>query len=832
MGRVLRVIVLGVVLGLLGTHTAHAVSCYIKPDSGSDTTGTGTLINPWKTFNKAGLTSSGCDEINILGGSYNLNQIITGGSYIVWSGGTWKHGSAGNPLVIQPNPGDTVTINGQDTTYMLYFCSTAGTAENFYIVIRDIAFNNFRGSAFCVGGNTDSDTGGFMAFVNNRFTNFTRQDTGAVTFQQSYNIILKDNYFSNIGDPSSGIGSSNSHHPIYGGHGITRTVADGNTIDGTTGFGLHWWGGGSSLGAVNSILRKNIVVNSRQASSVFAGMVLDKTYVYQNTFYNEAVPYPILDTGMSAAMVDKHLSGTWNNARVLNNIGYGYALQGVVYVADGSTVIPGLVMDYNLWQNLNNVNAAYSWNGSLYTVSSFRAAFPSYEQNTIQANPLFTNAGGRDFSLQAGSPAIDTGTTLTTAVGSGSNSTSLTVSDAGFFHDGYGLIQGDTIQIGPNRVQAPVVVTGVNYSTNTLTLGDGRTWGNGAAVSLAYNGTAPDRGAVESGIVASPVTVFVAPGGSDGVPCTSAGIATPRQTTAGGLACLGNANGSTLNYRAGSYGLIDSDSALILGGTSWSNPTRIQAYNGETVILSAGGTGTNVITLSDVTNNQYIEFTGLTLNASGTSGGYGLRLNGVSNIRFQQGEVRQAEFACLYASGGSGIEFLRNRVRLCTEGINTSGVVGGLVANNVVYGHSDRGIVVRGGSNSVKVYGNSSGNSTNRCIVVVTGSSNSDVRSNIAYGCPEPIVDETGGSSGNIVSGNVTSNPLWVNAALGDMHLQAGSPAIDAGIVLLPELVVDFDGNVRGLQPEAGALQYFSVLPPSMDSTLPTKLWPMFFLVK
>ena len=109
----------------------------------------------------------------------------------------------------------------------------------------------------------------------------------------------------------------------------------------------------------------------------------------------------------------------------------------------------------------------------------------------------YANPGAADLSLQAGSPAIDAGQVLTTAVGSGSGTT-ITVADAGYFHDGYGLIVGDTIQIGGT---ASVVVTSVNYSSNVLTLASSRTWSNGDGVSLPYFGSRPDMGAFESGTV-------------------------------------------------------------------------------------------------------------------------------------------------------------------------------------------------------------------------------------------------------------------------------------------------------------------------------------------
>lgn len=129
------------------------------------------------------------------------------------------------------------------------------------------------------------------------------------------------------------------------------------------------------------------------------------------------------------------------------------------------------------------------------------------------ANPMFADyisAGNprNDYHLQAGSPAIAAGTYLTT-VGSGDSGsgTSLVVSDASYFQDGYGLsnansaVNGDCIAVG--TVSNHVCVTAVNYATNTLTLASSVSRSAGQGVYLysksdgvqVLTGGAPDMGA-------------------------------------------------------------------------------------------------------------------------------------------------------------------------------------------------------------------------------------------------------------------------------------------------------------------------------------------------
>jgi parallel beta-helix repeat protein len=116
----------------------------------------------------------------------------------------------------------------------------------------------------------------------------------------------------------------------------------------------------------------------------------------------------------------------------------------------------------------------------------------------VTASPLFVSESGRDLRLQSGSPQIDAASFLTTAASAGSG-TSLRVADASYFYDGFGILgeTGDTIQLAGQTQRA--VVVAVDYATNVLTLDRSLTWTSGQGVTLAYDGSAPDMGAYETG---------------------------------------------------------------------------------------------------------------------------------------------------------------------------------------------------------------------------------------------------------------------------------------------------------------------------------------------
>src|SRR5262249_51399958 len=86
----------------------------------------------------------------------------------------------------------------------------------------------------------------------------------------------------------------------------------------------------------------------------------------------------------------------------------------------------------------------------------------------------FVNGSVGNFNLTSTSPARNAGTSLTTAAGSGSGSTSFAVVTASFFQDGGGGVNPDCIAVGTATNTA--CISSINYSTNTITLASPISW--------------------------------------------------------------------------------------------------------------------------------------------------------------------------------------------------------------------------------------------------------------------------------------------------------------------------------------------------------------------
>ncbi|MCK4718561.1 MAG: hypothetical protein KAT70_07815, partial [Thermoplasmata archaeon] len=99
-----------------------------------------------------------------------------------------------------------------------------------------------------------------------------------------------------------------------------------------------------------------------------------------------------------------------------------------------------------------------------------------------------------DMHLKPNSAAIDAGAWLTTITSASGSGTVFGVVDAGYFMDGWGIIEGDLIQLADGQRAR---ITDVNYETNTITVEAELSWMQNMGLGLAYEGSALDLGAYE-----------------------------------------------------------------------------------------------------------------------------------------------------------------------------------------------------------------------------------------------------------------------------------------------------------------------------------------------
>lgn len=283
-----------------------------------------------------------------------------------------------------------------------------------------------------------------------------------------------------------------------GGHYGNRvfTVADEDSRDGTFNliennrFGHAYLtpnGNGAdnlTIGANKNIVRFNSIFNSQEVGIYFrtSSYTSDYNMVYNNTVYK---------SGQGASCRYDNFPGfTRLGVRVQNDTADGNVLKNnIIYANETSDII----------DNGTGTIKANNW----FTTDGN----PSFV-NTDVSNTTSTTLP--DLSLQLGSGAINGGTYLTQANGSGSSSTTLIVDDALYFQDGswgssLASLDADYIAIG--TVSNTVQISSINYTTNTITLASAMAWSDNASIWLykdssgrtVLKGIAPDIGSHEYG---------------------------------------------------------------------------------------------------------------------------------------------------------------------------------------------------------------------------------------------------------------------------------------------------------------------------------------------
>ena len=130
-----------------------------------------------------------------------------------------------------------------------------------------------------------------------------------------------------------------------------------------------------------------------------------RTKVYNCTLYRPANP-----GGIGLLFID---GARGTGIEVKNNI-IANGATGLLPVEVTAAFVGGggtLDFDYNLYQR---AAAATAWkrNGSNLTFADWKTAIGGDAHSIAGSDPLFTNAGSNDFTLQASSPAIGAGVVI------------------------------------------------------------------------------------------------------------------------------------------------------------------------------------------------------------------------------------------------------------------------------------------------------------------------------------------------------------------------------------------------------------------------------------
>lgn len=514
------------------TGSALAATYYVAPNGNDNNPGT--LSSPWKTISKANSTLAPGDTVFIRAGTYSeqIKPVRSGtaGKYIKYS--AYYIGTTPEKVTINYSAAAAPQADLEYRSYVvidgLNFVNSMKMWVNMqyghHITLENCTFTralNYHGirgwdASYCIIRNCAFTAG--PDSIAEPGTHGTPADM--VSMYRAHHNLIENNVFNKSTHASVVIAYAGSTYNVvrnnivnnewHMGVGVTtlanneRNLVEGNIIKNSGELCLENPQDSESCrpgsrfsrinqvsinvyNAINTIVRKNTFYKNGSFNLGGApDRVASDNKIYNNTFDQEH-------------QAIRHMGGS-THAGWYNNI---YKNNAISRSIDRSIyAVPDInhrTRDINFLINNNffngTVTALYKGATAQDDLAKIISAWSNEFSGNVSANPKFTNWNNRDYTLRPDSPLIDSGSWLTTITSTSGTGNSFRVADAGYFSDGWGIVEGDRIQI--QNSSNPVNIIAIDYSTNVITIDTRITWKNGDGVSLPYSGKAPDIGAHE-----------------------------------------------------------------------------------------------------------------------------------------------------------------------------------------------------------------------------------------------------------------------------------------------------------------------------------------------
>lgn len=483
-------------IALMNISAIHATIYYVAPDGNDLNSGT-SLTFPWKTLDKANFVLQPGDTVLIRGGIYTGQQIAPA-----------RSGNETNRIVYKNYNDEKVRIENSQLGVILssrsyitvhgieiFYCKKYMKMDNAHYnhvqyCVFDSAKNNTSFTGIAVGGPNasynwihhcsisryggDTNENGDMLSLEGKVPNPGYVHHNLIEnnhiFQGRHNLIatsgqyniIRNNYFHSEEWDEGG---------LYGGRLAeikgTRETSNWNLLEGNR-FAFSGTGDarasspGIKLVSPDNIFRFNFVYACKGPGIQVVTHVSDGPYGSDNNYiFHNVIFHNGLDPDGPYGLWFRN--GSVNTTVVKNNIFY-----------DNPTHIgsPGS----NIFENNWLVGDPHFVDAEVHLLESANADYP-------------------DFNLQEASGCIDAGAFLTRTINAGSG-TAIAVENAHYFIDGWGIVDGDFIQLeGQNEA---VQITNIDYENNIITVDEVIEWNTGVGVTFPFNCKSPDIGALES----------------------------------------------------------------------------------------------------------------------------------------------------------------------------------------------------------------------------------------------------------------------------------------------------------------------------------------------
>jgi parallel beta-helix repeat protein len=484
--------------------SSHATEYYVAMDGYA--TNPGTLSRPWGTIAKANATLQPGDTVYIRAGTYREtirpNRSGTEGKYITYSRYqneeatiTEVHDGADLSdrsyifldglritnvrhwwMSMTPNSTHNVIRNchmeeaggwgglyittGSDYNRVLNNTFIGKNCPGDLIWLTDSSYNLIEGNKFhygthqCVDIQSRKDKARWNIVRNNVVQNFWH--TGLAAYPNADRTLIEGNIILDCGK---------DHKENKSGSERDRNMERRNHK-------------GIQLGSQWCIVRNNVLVNNGSMSvNVYGQKKGLNNRIYHNVFYDNEI-------GVYTNTRDSVYGNVYKNNIFFRNREYEISVN-----------IGGERSD-NYFVGNNILGASLRYLSGSMGLSEIQALYQQHFMDNISLDPEFVDVDTRDFRLRPDSPMIDKAVFLTRTTSSGQGKV-IEVEDASYFMDGWGIIEGDRIQLQDESRSVRVVT--IDYESNLITVDQSISWPEGTGVSLAYRGSAPDIGAHEYG---------------------------------------------------------------------------------------------------------------------------------------------------------------------------------------------------------------------------------------------------------------------------------------------------------------------------------------------
>jgi hypothetical protein len=373
---------------------AAVTTLYVGQTNCSDS-GSGTQAQPYCTIGKGVATAVAGQTVLVGAGTYSEKVTLP------------RSGTAGSPITVKSDGVGAATVTGGVDGFVL--------STRSYVIIDGFTVTGTSGVGIKVTGGS-----------NVTLSNDTVTHSGLpVSGSNAHGISLSGVTNSLV----TGVHSDhNSFHGIIVTGGSTGVVLQGNEAS----FNAEGWqrnANGIDIVAAGNSAIGNIVHDNEDSGLQFYtggdnGLAVDNVSYGNgdhgiddlNVTGGELIGNTVYDNCTDGINIE----GTSGNYTVENNISTDNAINtacahgpaGADHAGRGGDIgfydsaTSGSVEDYNV-VSLSTSGKLYEWGASGYTTLAAFQTASGQGAHDVQANPLFTNAAAGDFTLQAGSPAID-----------------------------------------------------------------------------------------------------------------------------------------------------------------------------------------------------------------------------------------------------------------------------------------------------------------------------------------------------------------------------------------------------------------------------------------